>query len=482
MPGTRETMGSTIRQVLLWAWVSLLLGSLLWPLAAPGELLLRDMAVVDNPALSLNALGFGDLPSRNAPQDGALALLGLPGLIPVSWVVRVLLVATGLAGAWGAMQLGRAQFTAVTVALYNPFVVERLLQGHWSLVVAAWLLPLVVALRAHPRSQIVAMWAASLTPTGAVIAGVVAVATSRRRILTGVFALLAWLPWLVPALLSTPTSGGAQAFAVRAEAGVGTIGTVVGLGGIWNAGAVPASREAGFAVAGVVLFMVLLAGVRTCPPALLILGLIGLIAALGTWALPGLTSWLVAHVPGVGLFRDSQKLLMLAIPAYVSMAAGLNRPLQWVAVVLALLQVPDAPREVQVLRPADSHTADLAELAAGRDVLIIGTPTLALRDDGLPVVDPRTKAVSLVESGELRVDGILTDPPSPRWAEAVDAWSNRDLAHLHELGVGVVIDGENVVDTGAGPHRGWRFHLGLGLTVFWCLLPSFLFVVRRYQR
>ncbi|NMB23395.1 MAG: hypothetical protein GX983_08565, partial [Corynebacterium sp.] len=77
------------RQILLWAWVSLLLGSLLWPLAAPGELLLRDMAVVDDPALSLNALGFGDLPSRNAPQDGVLALVGvLPGFLPVSWAVR----------------------------------------------------------------------------------------------------------------------------------------------------------------------------------------------------------------------------------------------------------------------------------------------------------------------------------------------------------------------------------------------------------
>lgn len=478
MPQTRKNA----RQILLWAWVSLLLGSLLWPLAAPGELLLRDMAVVDDPALTLNALGFGDLPSRNAPQDGVLALLALPGVIPVGWVVRVLLVVAGLAGAWGAMQLGRAQFAAVTVALYNPFVVERLLQGHWSLVLAAWLLPLVVALRAHPRAQVVAMWVASLTPTGAVIAGVVAVATSRRRILTSVFALLAWLPWLVPALLSTPTSGGAQAFAVRAEAGVGTVGTVLGLGGIWNAEAVPGSREAGFAVAGVVLFVVLLAGVRSCPPAVLILGLLGLIATLGTWALPGFTSWLVIHVPGAGLFRDSQKLLMLAIPAYVSMAAGLNRPLQWVAVVLALLQVPDAPREVQVLRPSSSNTAELAEFAAGRDVLIIGAPTLVLRDDGLPVVDPRAKAVPLVESGELRVDGIITDPPSHRRTEAIDAWSNRDLDRLRELGVGVVIDGENVVETGAGPQRGWRFHLGLGLTVFWLLLPVGLVPIRRRQR
>ncbi|WAD00567.1 hypothetical protein [Streptomyces sp. NA13] len=50
-------------------------------------------------------------------------------------------------------------------------MVERLLQGHWSLVMAVWLLPLVVALRRHPRWQVVAIWAASLTPTGAVVAG-----------------------------------------------------------------------------------------------------------------------------------------------------------------------------------------------------------------------------------------------------------------------------------------------------------------------
>ena len=175
--------------------------------------------------------------------------------------------------------------------------------------------------------------------------------------------------------------------------------------------------------------MVLLAGVRNCPPVLLGLGAIGLATCLATWALPGFTSWLVVHVPGAGLFRDSQKLLMLAIPAYVSMAAGLNRPLQWVAVVLALLQIPDAPREVQVLRPSSGNTAGLAELAAGRDVLIIGAPTLVLRDDGLPVVDPRTKAMSLVESGELRVDGIITDRPDVLREALVgrDQWARPDV-------------------------------------------------------
>ena len=466
---------SNTRRILLWAWATVLLGSLLWPLASPGELLLRDMAVVDNPALSLNALGFGDLPSRNAPQDGTLAVLGF---LPVSWVVRILLVGAGLAGAWGAMQLGRARFLAVTIAIYNPFVVERLLQGHWSLVMAAWLLPLIVALRKHPRAQIVAMWVASLTPTGAVIAAVVAVTTSRRRGLTALFAGLSWLPWLVPALLAPPTSGGALAFAIRAEAQAGTLGTALGLGGIWNADAVPASREAGFALFGVLLFALLLLGLRNCPWPLLVLALVGFAGALGSWILPGIFSWTVSYIPGAALFRDSQKLLMLAIPAYVSMAAGLNKPLEWVAVFLALLQIPDAPREMAVLQPVQGRSTELVELAAGRDVFIVDAPTLVLRTDGLPVVDPRSKELALVESGELRVDGVITDAPSRRWGEATAAWRSRDLQRLEELGIGVVIAGDEVVETSAGPQRGWGFWTGLGLTVFWLLLPLGLFGVR----
>lgn len=470
---------SHTRRILLWAWVTVLLGSLLWPLAAPGELLLRDMAVVDNPVLSLNALGMGDLPARNAPQDGALALLSV---LPVSWVVRVLLLAAGLAGAWGAMHLGRAQFAAVTIAIYNPFVVERLLQGHWSLVMAAWLLPLIVALRKYPRAQVVAMWVASLTPTGAVIAAVVAVATSRRRVLTAMFASLSWLPWLLPALLAPPTSGGALAFAIRAEAEAGTLGTALGLGGIWNATAVPASREAGFALFGILLFAVLLVGIRTCPWPLLVLAVAGFTGALGSWLLPEIFSWTVSYMPGAALFRDSQKLLMLAIPAYVALAAGLNKPLEWVAVFLTLLQIPDAPQEVAVMQPVQGRNAEprdpLVDFTAGRDVLLVGAPTLIQRSDGIPVVDPRSKELSLVESGELRVDGVITDAPSHRWGQAMSAWQAGDLARLEELGVGVVIAGEEVVETGAGPQRGWRFYLGLGLTVFWMVLPLGLFGVR----
>lgn len=471
-------MAATSR-MLLWAWVTVLLGSLLWPLAAPGELLLRDMSVVDNPALSLNTLGFGDLPSRNAPQDGVLALFGF---LPVSWLVRMMLVAAGLAGAWGAMKLGRAPFAAVTVAIYNPFVIERLLQGHWSLVIAAWLLPLIIALRKRPKAQIVAMWAASITPTGAVVAGVVGVACSSRKRLTTLFALLSWLPWLIPSLLATPTSGGALTFAIRAETFASTLGTALGLGGIWNAGAVPESRQVGFAVAGILLFIVLLAGFRNCHWILGILAAVGLLGAIGPWLLPHFFTWTIAYIPGAALFRDSHKLLMFVIPAYVCLAAGLSKPLAWVATVLAVLQVPDAAREVAVMRPNSAHVAStqaFADFANGRDVLIVGSNSLVMREDGIPVVDPRSKALSVVEPGELRVDGIITDAPTERWIQANHAWSVRDIDTLTELGVGVVIDGNTVTETAAPPQRGWQFYLGIALHVLWLALPFGLFFVRR---
>ena len=470
------------RRILLWAWTTVLLGSLLWPLAAPGELLLRDMSVVDHPALSLNALGFGDLPSRNAPQDGVLALLGF---LPVSWIVRTMLLVAGFAGAWGAMRLGPSKFLAVTVAIYNPFVVERLLQGHWSLVMAVWLLPLVVALRRHPRWQVVAIWAASLTPTGAVVAAVTGVASSKRKCFTTLCSFLSWLPWLIPALLATPTSGGALTFAIRSETYAGTLGTALGLGGIWNAGAVPASRELGFAVAGILLFAILLAGFKNCPWVLALLAVVGFVGAIGPWLMPNLFTWTIAYVPGAALFRDSQKLLMLAIPAYVCLAAGVKSPLSWVATGLALLQIPDAPREVSVIRPSSAHVESveaLAELADGRDTLIIGQGPLVTREDGIPVVDPRTKALSVVESGELRVDGIITDAPSQRWTEATQAWAAGDIERLEELGVGVVVGGDTITETSAPPQHGWKYYLGVGLTVLWMALPLGLLLRRKTKK
>lgn len=481
-----------VQRAVLVAWGTLLLGLLVYPLFGPGQLALRDMLVLDQPALSPAALGFGDLPARNAPQDGLLALVGM--IVPASWFARGLIVVAGALGAIGASWLARSvgggafgRAAAMTVVLWNPFVVERFLQGHWSLVIAAWLLPLVAvaALQRRLVVQLLAMWLASLTPTGALFALVTAVFSARgwrARMLSGVFGLVVSLPWAVPGLLagSTGSGLGAAAFAPRAETFAGTLGSLLGLGGIWNADAVPASRQAGFALLGVILFAVLVLGVRKCPRPLLLLAGLGLGGAVAAWLAPELTGWAFEHVPGAGLLRDAQKLVMLALPAYAALAgiagsgghSGVDRRLPALAVIaLALLQVPDAPRAMQQLSPIHVPVDErLVEWADGRDVLIADADALTVIE-GRVVVEPHTKALSMVESGALVVDGRVVDPPSERWVAAQEAWAERDMQALADMGVGVVAEHDRMYETGAEPQRGWSYWLGIGLLVAWLLVP-----------
>ncbi|QGU05690.1 hypothetical protein [Corynebacterium comes] len=467
-------------------WAGVLIVALLWPLALPGQLALRDMLVLDSPALSPGALGTGDLPARNAPQDGLLALLGT--VLPASWVARGLILAGAVAGAVGAVWLARFQgatrlstLASLTLVLWNPFVVERLLQGHWSLVIAGWLLPLiaVAGMSGRPGVAWVAMWAASLTPTGALFALFTGVATARahrgRTLLLGV---LCCLPWLVPGLIH---SGGAvaesaAAFAPRAEGYVGAPGALVGLGGIWNADAVPPSREIGFALAGVLLFALLLTAARRVPAPLLWLAGVGLGGAVFAWLAPGVLGWLIATVPGAGLVRDASKLTVLALPAYVAAAASTRTWAAGLVLVLALLQVPDAPRALAPLSPQPvAVDRSLVDLVDGRDVLLVDEPTLVRRADGIVMINPLAKALPTVESGALSVDGVLVDAPSPRWRSAIAAWEARDMAALEDLGVGVVVSEGQVVETAAGPQPR---RLGLTLLAVWLLIPAGVWLAR----
>ncbi|MEV6252072.1 hypothetical protein AB0L97_02285 [Nocardia sp. NPDC051911] len=186
--------------------------------------------------------------------------------------------------------------------------------------------------------------AAGLTPTGALLAGVTAFALVHRRQLAATFVL--WLAASAPWLAATALSGagaepsdpaGIAAFAARAEPGLGTLGSLAGLGGIWNAEAVPDSRTTPLAAIGtLVLLAIVVLGVRSVATggpdpdnrhvrrALLLLAVIAILfPALGatTWGMHAL-EWLVAHVPGAGLLRDTQKYAALAMPAFALCAAA----------------------------------------------------------------------------------------------------------------------------------------------------------------
>ena len=444
-----------------WAPVygALLVLALTWPFLVPGEAFaLRDMMVFDSMSLTRASLGWGDLPARNVPQDALLGVLPYPVLF-----LRVFMVSAAAAAAWAGWKLGRTplgQAAAMTVAVWNPFVVERLLQGQWSLAAAAWLLPLV-ALGVHPMSGL-AHWLASLTPTGAIAAACVA----RSPLTTA----LTCAPWVVAGIFAgaggTSSAVSAEVFAPRAEGLTGTLGALVGLGGIWNAHAVPASREAGFALFGIALFVLLALAWREVPRRLLVLAGVGFCIALASWA--GLLGPVVAHVPGAGLLRDGQKWLILTIPALVTAAGALSPRRALAAATFALLQVPDAPVAVAALTPTTVEIP--ASTPHGRDVLFESRPTLTRIDDH-PTVDPAPKAMNVVESGALTVDGVVVDPPSPRWVAAQAAIDDTDA--LHEMGIGVVVRSDGrVVDTQAPANP--LPPAGIALFALWLAVPATL--------
>ncbi|MDO5033185.1 hypothetical protein [Corynebacterium sp.] len=468
-----------VRRPLLLAWCLLLVASVCWPFLLPGEFLWRDMAVPARLGWTPTNFGGGDLPARNAPQDGALALFSQ--VLPATWLLRVLVLGAAGSAAWAAWRLSsRTPALAIALAVANPFIIERLLQGQWSLAVAAWLLPVIVA-APNRRVRWLAMAGASLTPTGALLGLAVALCAPgpHRRLLADVpFGLALCLPWLIPGLLSpaAPTSAaaGVAAFAPRAETGLGTVGSLLTLGGIWNAEATTALRHAGFALFGLLPLLLIADGARRVPRRLAVLAALGLGGAIVAWLLPqGLASAIEA-IPGLGILRDSHKFVALAIPAYVIALGNLRLPRALAAAALACvcLQVADAPVALSVLRPGPpASDSTLVAQLGGREVFFADRSSLVTVPGGV-AVDPYTKTTAALQSGELRVDGVIVDYPAPRWVAARAAWQARDMHSLEELGVGAVVEGEKIVATtdAPAPPVPWA------LSALWCLLPVLAFI------
>ena len=187
-------------------------------------------------------------------------------------------------------------------------------------------------------------------------------------------------PWVVPSLLrpgGVPVRPeGVAAFAARPDGPLGTVGSLVGLGGIWNALAVPPGVGSWPWLAGyAVVLVVAAAGLpvllgrrpadsagpgspgadggsvagRAWPPGaavgLLVAAGAGLVLAAAP-ALPGvgeLFELVVTRVPGGGLLRDSQKLVApLALAEAVCFGLGVERvlpalPPRWARTAGALL-------------------------------------------------------------------------------------------------------------------------------------------------
>ncbi|MEV8221249.1 hypothetical protein AB0P16_02140 [Dietzia maris] len=502
----RVTSRSTGRDAAVDAAVGAVVTALLLAgVARPGFPLLRDWVATPTPPLSDAALGLGESAARAVPQDvavvwatRALQAVGLPvwpltGVLTAVFCIwlavaagalvrRVLPgdAAAGLSGLW-------LRLPAVVGAVWNPFVVERLLQGHWSVLAgtaAVMSMPVLLASsgalggalggapgRRRVAAACAALAAAGLTPTGWVLA-VVAAAVSLfsggagggdsagdsagpaarpgRRVCAALAlvatAVVTALPWLLATALApagtgtAPTAGtGVSAFAARAEPGIGTFGSVVALGGIWNSEAVPPSRSTWWAAVALVLLLVVWAvaarGVWRARRDPVVRATVPL--AVGTWLLvaaaatgPGLAALdaVVAAVPGAGLLRDTQKFVALALPATVLALAFAARELAGrirpagaglLLTAVAVAAVPDAPRALwdqlrpvtygqdweQVARIVDGRPGDLLVLPAGS---FRSTPLWA---GGAAVLDPAPRLLDtrVLVPGDLVVGGAAGD-------------------------------------------------------------------------
>ncbi|MUM19081.1 MULTISPECIES: hypothetical protein [unclassified Mycobacteroides] len=426
------------------------------PLAAPGYLLIRDAVSTPRSYLTDAALGVGEAAPRAVPQDFFIAVMTV--FVDGGVLVKALLAAGLWLAGWGAARLAAhlvptaglpGELVAATIAIWNPYVAERLLQGHWSLLVGYGCLPWIALTVTRLRATAdvgtwcaLAFWIAlaGLTPTGAVLALIVglAAAAPQRRITLGVagISLLAAMPWLVASGLGTAIpagdAAGVHAFAARAEPGLGTLGSLASLGGMWNAEAVPASRTTLFALAfSAVLIVAVVVGVVVLRRTRAALGLLSIaVAAVVFPALlatgPGLTltTWLITEVPGLGILRDGQKWVALAMPGYaVAGAAAITavrqQSSQWLAAGLScaalVLTLPDLAwgvggRVESVTYPGGWSAIANRINAEPHPVAVLPPETLRQypwAPSSIPVLDPfpRWVRADVVTSGDLWVDG-----------------------------------------------------------------------------
>ena len=118
----------------------------LGPLLGRGYVLTYDMVFVPRLELTRGLLGLDTAVARAVPADLLVALASR--LVPADLVQKLLLAGIFVGAAAGAARLTPARSplpraAAAVLYAWNPFVYERLVMGHWGLLVAYAALPWV---------------------------------------------------------------------------------------------------------------------------------------------------------------------------------------------------------------------------------------------------------------------------------------------------------------------------------------------------
>jgi hypothetical protein len=346
-----------------------------------------------------------------------------------------------LATGWSAVRAqGRLPVLALLVAgvcyAWNPFVAERLIMGQWTLLlgyaglpwvlreirwrhgrVSAWRLAVAILPAAVGGFAAMSVTALAAVPVALCRAGSLGIRSpdahpadgpgdpsadrhraegpggrpadqhraetgrerARRLMITLAVIAVASLPWVIPSLLHPVHAdpAGATAFAARADTPFGALGSLLLLGGIWNAQAVPAGY--GGAAAACWLAVVLLAGAgyaiaarrrRVCP-GLGVAAVAGLcVAALGlTGPTVAALRAAIAFWPGFALLRDGQQFVA---PVALALSVGLGAG---VGALIAAARQPGSTCLVRGTRPAAGPAAVLGAVALAAP--LVALPGLA---------------------------------------------------------------------------------------------------------
>ena len=343
-----------------------------------GFLLSYDMVFVPREPFSAALPGLA--PPRAVPSDLVVAAASriLPGDVVQKLVLLAIFV---LACAGAAALLNRepplARLAAGVFYAWNPYVGERLIIGQWALLLGyaalPWVLRAVLAPDLGSRRG-AARLALALLPAiiggfaamaiTALVAIPAAVLTRSTRHAAVVLATLAVgsLPWFIPSLLRPvyvdPAS--VAAFAARADTPFGSIGSLLMLGGAWNAQTVPKAYGGPWSALWLAAVIVALAAYLLLArrqhrwPGLGVAAAAGLvIAALGVTA-PGrdLLRSLIAGWPGFAVLRDAQQFIA---PLALAESAGFG-----LAVARALNPGSFGRKALKPERPALAHLAATA--------------------------------------------------------------------------------------------------------------------------
>jgi hypothetical protein len=338
-----------------------------------GFLLSYDMVFV--PREPLPAALPGLAPPRAVPSDLVVAIASR--VIPADITQKLLLLSIFVLACAGMAALLEdepllARLAAGAFYTWNPYVGERLIIGQWALLLGYAGLPWVLrAVRAGSP------WRLCLAAVPAVIGGFTAMAvtallaigvalltrSARTVSVTAGVLAVGSLPWLVPSLLHPVYADPAAiaAFAARADTPFGTIGSLVMLGGMWNAQTVPAGYGGPWSALWLVIALGAVTGyarlARGRWPGLGIAATAGLVIASAGVTAAGrdLLRAAMAAWPGFAVLRDGQQFVA---PLALAEAAGFGLFVAWAC----------RPRSLRAADP--KHAADPQGKAIGLTALI----------------------------------------------------------------------------------------------------------------